>query len=109
MESPAIERRPRYSNRKALEYVLCMALKRMHSTRLVKLSRLSSSSRLRERQIQMELYAAIATLLPSNVYVVPEWKTVMRSRFVDLVSAFDDNIWFLELLGGWSRCQGACQ
>jgi hypothetical protein len=75
----------------------------MNADHLSKFQQQNSGDVVRERQIQMELYAAIVSLCPKNVYVTPEWRTSDKKGYVDLVVQFPNNenqntMWFLELL-----------
>ena len=75
----------------------------MHSARLSKFHQENNRDVVRERQVQMELYTAIVSLCPRNVYVTPEWRTLDNSGYVDLVVQFpnkqnQNTMWFLELL-----------
>ena len=81
------------------EEFIVLAIKRMHSSRLVKFNEQNNNDGVRERQIQMELYSSIVSLLPRNVYVTPEWRTSNKKGYVDLVVVQKDkSLWFLELL-----------
>jgi hypothetical protein len=39
-------------------------------------------------------------MLPKAAYVTPEWRTLNRKGYVDLVVEFNGVMWFLELLVG---------
>jgi hypothetical protein len=80
------------------EDFIVLAIRRMHSSRLVKFNEQNNKDGARERQIQMELYSSIVSLLPRNVYVTPEWRTSNKKGYVDLVVQQDKSLWFLELL-----------
>lgn len=96
-----------YSNREhkiehfpscTLEAFIIMAIKRMHSSRLVKYNQQNSNDGVRERQIQMELYSSIVSLLPHDYYCTPEWRTSDKKGYIDLVIQMGNILWFLELL-----------
>jgi hypothetical protein len=82
---------------------IALAIGRMHSARLSKFHQQNSGDAVCERQVQMEMYAAIVSLCPKNVYVTPEWRTSDKKGYIDLVVQFPNNqnqntMWFLELL-----------
>lgn len=82
---------------------IAMAIGRMHTAFLKKCLEQNSGDRVRERQIQMELYAAIVSLCPNTVYVTPEWRTSDKKGFVGIVVQYQNSanqriMWFLELL-----------
>lgn len=82
---------------------IVLAIGRMSSNRLQQICHQNGVDVVRERQIQMELYAAIVSLAHRNVYVTPEWRTADKKGYVDLVVRFENNqnqttLWFLELL-----------
>ena len=82
---------------------IALAIGRIHSAHLSKFHQQNSGDVVRERQVQMELYAAVVSLCPKNVYVTPEWRTSDKKGYVDLVIQFPNNqnqntMWFLELL-----------
>jgi hypothetical protein len=74
------------------------AIGRMHSARLVGFYKENNLKGVRERQIQMELYSAIVSILPASVSVTPEWQTANKKGYVDLVIRLQNTLWFLELL-----------
>jgi hypothetical protein len=78
---------------------VALAISRMHSSHLAKIRQLNDDMGVRERQMQMELYSGIVSLLPKDTYVTPEWRTDDKKGYVDLVIEFiDGTFWFLELL-----------
>ncbi|KAJ3320724.1 hypothetical protein HDV06_005017 [Boothiomyces sp. JEL0866] len=74
------------------------AIGRMHSSYLMGFNAENNLEGVRERQIQMELYSAIVSLLPKYVYVTPEWRTANKKGYIDLVIRLENSMWFLELL-----------
>jgi hypothetical protein len=82
---------------------IALALGRMHSARLSMFHRQNLGEVVRERQVQMELYSAIVSLCPKNIYVTPEWRTADKKGYVGIVLQFqgernENTMWFLELL-----------
>ncbi|KAJ3259872.1 hypothetical protein HK103_001763 [Boothiomyces macroporosus] len=73
------------------------AIGRMNSSQLMSFYK-ENKKGVRERQIQMELYRAVVSLLPKNVYVTPEWRTANKKGYIDLVIRLENRMWFLELL-----------
>ncbi|ORY37661.1 hypothetical protein BCR33DRAFT_742176 [Rhizoclosmatium globosum] len=83
---------------KQIDKFLAKAISRMSSSRLQAFRVENGNLRVRERQIQMELYRTIVTLLPISVLVTPEWQTSTKKGYLDLVVRFQGGCWFLELL-----------
>lgn len=82
---------------------IVLAIGRMHSARLAMFHHQNLGDVVRERQVQMELYSAIVSLCPKDIYVTPEWRTADKKGYVDIVLQFQDErnekiMWFLELL-----------
>lgn len=90
-----------FTPEKPFRSFLALAIGRMRASNLAHI-RKENDGAVRERQMQMELYTAIVSLLPKDVYVTPEWRTQGDGRgygYVDLVIQFVDQCyWFLELL-----------
>ena len=80
-----------------LEEFIISTIKRMSSNRLSSISN-ENNDIIRERQLQMELYTAMVSCVPSNWLVTPEWRTELKDGYIDLVIRGNDLNWFLELL-----------
>ncbi|KAI9340264.1 hypothetical protein BDR26DRAFT_895574 [Obelidium mucronatum] len=78
---------------------LVASISRMHGTRLAAFRKGNDCKKVRERQMQMELYTAICSILPRDFHVTPEWRTSHKKEYINLVVNLSKGvIWFLELL-----------
>jgi hypothetical protein len=85
-------------NNVSFERFVTMAISRISATQLCLFNTANHESGARERQIQMELYKSITSLLPRDSYVIPEWRTADNHGFIGILLQFGEKFWFMELL-----------